>query len=328
MRLAVVILNFRTPDLIRDCLEALRGEIDSERDAIVVVDNGSGDGSADRIGEALRQQGWGAGARLVELPANTGFAGGTNAALRAVDAESYLLLNSDATVRPGAVERLRKAADERPDAGIIGPRIESSDGTPQVACFRHPTPLGELVWAAGTGPVTRLLGAYLVPCPIVDHPSEPAWVSFACALIRRQVIEQVGFLDDGYFMYFEDADYCRRARAAGWRVLHWPAARVVHHRAATRKGRDEDVTRAHLPFHYWVSRARYFAKHHGRGRLWTANLLWMLGRAVSLSRETLGRKARHTAPGEGRLIWTNWREPLQPRGEESDSGLACEGCRQ
>ena len=131
------------------------------------------------------------------------------------------------------------------------------------------------------------------------------WIGFACVLIRRAVIEQIGLLDEGYFMYFEDADYCRRARAAGWQIRYLPQLRVVHF-----LGSSSDVNHQHTdlrrrPRYYYAARAHYYRTHYGRLGLLAANLLWNAGRTVSWIRETVGRKVPHVHQSQWRDIWTD-----------------------
>ena len=216
--LAIIILNYRTAKLAIDCLASLQGEVD-ERTAAVVVDNDSRDGSADRIDAAIRQRGFGAWASVRRLEFNGGFAAGNNAGIRSVEADAYVLLNSDTIVRPGVLASLRRAMREHPEAGLIGPSLVGVSGAPEVSAFREIHPLTELVRAACTGPVTRLLRRFEPAMPVPERPAHVDWLGFACVLVRREVIERVGLLDDGYFMYFEDVDYCRAVRAAGFKIL-------------------------------------------------------------------------------------------------------------
>jgi hypothetical protein len=311
-RLSVIVINYRTPDLVLGCLESLAPQVDASQDHVVVVDNDSGDGSIEAIEKAIASRCWSAWTKVVRSPLNGGFSWGNNLGIRAAEAEAYLLLNSDTIVRPGALEELRRAMAERPDAGVIGPRLEDPDGTPQVSCFRDRTALGELIGAAATGPVTRLLRRYEVALPVSDGPMEPHWVSFAAAALRRRTVEQVGPLDEGYFMYLEDVDYCRRARDEGWRVLYWPAARVVHLRGGSSPVKRLTAQRRRLPRYYYESRSRYFAKHQGVAGLWAANLCWMAGRAISLLREVVGERRPHCCAAQWRDNWTNWLSPMRP----------------
>ena len=311
-RIAVILLNYRTPQLTLECLESLEGELDAEQDIAVIVENGSQDGSVGAISGAIQRRGWGRWTRLLPSETNLGFAGGCNLGIRSVEADAYLLLNNDTLVRPGAMASLLRAAKEHPEAGIIGARLEHLDGTPQVSCFHYQSPVSECIQSAATGPVTRLLRRFNVPIPASDVPMEPDWVCFAAALIRREVIDQIGYLEDGYFLYFDDVDYCRRARRAGCRVLHWPEARVVHLVGRSNPLESSKAERRRKPRYYYESRARYFAKFYGRVGLWAANLLWMAGRAVSLSRELVGNKRPHTCPREWLDNWMNWLHPFRP----------------
>jgi GT2 family glycosyltransferase len=146
---------------------------------------------------------------------------------------------------------------------------------------------------------------------VSDAPSEPEWVTFAAALLRREALRDVGPLDEGYFMYLEDIDWCRRARRAGWKVLHWPAARIVHFRGGTSPLKRLAAERRRLPRYYYESRSRYFAKHFGPLGLPAANLCWMTGRGVSLAREITGRRRPHASIAAWRDNWINFLRPLR-----------------
>jgi N-acetylglucosaminyl-diphospho-decaprenol L-rhamnosyltransferase len=305
--IAVIILNYRTAALTIDCVASLAGQIDPDMQ-VIVVDNDSGDGSADQIERFIEGRGLDKRFTVLRSPVNGGFAAGNNLGIRAVDAGAYLLLNSDTIVRPGAIASLRDAMRRRPDAGIIAPRLEAPDGTPQDSAFRAPTPATELIRAARTGLVTRLLRRHDVVLPREEEPAEAEWVAFACVLIRSEVVERIGPLDEGYFMYFEDIDYCRRAREAGFKVLYWPLSRVAHI-----AGASSDITparRKRAPRYFYEARSRYYGKFHGRTGLLLANLLFSAGRTLSAAREALGRSP-HLCEEESRDIWTNWLAPFK-----------------
>ena len=302
VRLAAIILNYRTPALVIDCLESLLPELDPARDAAVVVDNASGDGSVSSIDRAVAERGW-KGVRLVEAERNAGFAAGNNLGIRSVRAHAYLLLNSDTLVRPGAVGRLLETLDSDARLGIVSPRLEWSDGTSQVSCFRLHTPWSELIDTAGTGPIRALLQRWEVPIPVSEASFEPEWTIFAAVLIRDAMLEQVGRLDEGFFMYYEDVDYCRRARAAGWRILYEPRARVVHLRGGTSPVKALTAARKRRPRYYYASRSRYFRNAHGRAGLLAANLLWTIGRAIAFARELVGDKQPHAVERELLDVW-------------------------
>lgn len=315
MQMCIVIVNYRKPGLTIDCLKSIEPELSDVPDLrVVVVDNCSGDDSLAKLEAAREEHGWHDWLAVFESPANLGFAGGNNIGIRAKDADAYLLLNNDTIVQRGALALMLDTLTKCPDVGLIGPRILDPDGTPHVSCFRNRTPVSEMLGAARTSVLTKLFHRFDVPLPVTDEMCEPEWVGFACVLVRREVFKDIGLLDEDYFMYFEDIDFCIRARKAGWRILHDPRARVIH-----LEGGSSDVVssfheRKRVARFYYESRARYFASHYGgRLGLWLANVLWMLGRSVSLLREVAGSKKPHTAASEGVDNWINCWRPLQKR---------------
>lgn len=301
-RIAVVVLNYRTPALVLDCLESLIPELDSETDTVVLVDNASGDGSVETIRSGIVEHDW-RGIVIVESPHNGGFSYGNNLGVRSCRAEAYLLLNSDTLVVQGAIEKLWRRLESDSRIGLVGPRVEGSDGVAQVSCFRFPSPISEFVSAAATGPLERMMRRWVVPLGIVEETGEFPWISFCAVMVRREVFEQLGGMDDGFFMYFEDVDFCYRARDEGWKMIYEPSARIVHLCSGT-SGIDGPVPdQKARPRYYYSSRARYFRRRSGPVGVVAANLMWSLGRSVSWMRETFGAKEPHTVEGELRDIW-------------------------
>jgi len=309
VRLVIVIINYQTAQLVIQCLGSLRDELLQENCRVIVVDNCSSDGSPGQIQKWIEEHDSLRLIDILESPSNTGFAGGNNLGIQAIDADFYLLLNSDTIVRPGTISKMMATAEAHPEAGIIGPRLEWLDGTPQESCFRYLTPLSELIGAAQTGPVTAILKKYVVPIALGGTAVEPEWMSFACALLRRDMIDEIGLLDEGFFMYFEDVEYCHRARDAGWRLVHNPDARVVHLRGGSSPVKRQILERRRLPQYYYASRTRYFYLVYGWWGLTLANLLWQVGRIVSKSRELVERRQRGVPERSWIDIWTNWRHP-------------------
>lgn len=311
MRLVISILNYRTPDLILDCLRSLQPEVKIDRDLVVVVDNASGDDSIQRIERAITENQWQQWVQLVPSPVNGGFSAGHNITFQRFSADAFLVLGSDTILRPGAIAILKDAMERYPEAGLIGPRLEYLDGTPQISCFRYPSAVSESIAAAGTGVVTKLLKSYDILIPVSETSIEAEWISFACVLIRNSVIRQIGWMDEGYFMYYEDIDYCRRARMAGWQIRYIPAARVVHFKGGSGAVQASISSRKRPPTYYYASRARYFAKYYDRTGLWLANLSWLAGRTISWGREAIRNKAPHTCDRQAEDIWTNGWNPLK-----------------
>jgi N-acetylglucosaminyl-diphospho-decaprenol L-rhamnosyltransferase len=310
--LAAVIINYKTPDLVKQCLGSLLTQLDSENSRVVIVDNSSRDGSAATIEKWIAAHADKNGVQLIESETNLGFAGGNNLGIRAVDADYYLLLNSDTIVRPGAIAEMLETAASHRQAGIVSPRLEWPDGTPQISCFRYLSPMSEFIDAAQTGPITAILERFNVPLPLSDAAVKPDWTSFACVLLRREMLDKIGLMDDGFFMYFEDVEFCRRAGRGGWQIVHNPQARVVHLRGGSSPVKKNTLERKRLPRYYYLSRGRYFYLAYGQLGMTLGNLLWSLGRCVSKGREFFEGRARG-APEKAWLdIWTNWFHPDYP----------------
>jgi N-acetylglucosaminyl-diphospho-decaprenol L-rhamnosyltransferase len=310
-RLAIIIVNYRTPEFVEACLVSLDGQVDDTLDCVVVVDNASADGSADRIEHFIRWANLESWVRLVRAPSNGGFSAGNNLGIQSVRAELYFLLNSDTIVRPGAIRELIHAARSQNDAGMIAPRLEWPDGMPQQSCFPMRTPSHEFFAAAGTHAVEKFLRHNGYAYELCDSPRVADWVSFAAILIKREVLDRVGPLDEGYFMYFEDMDYCSVVRNARFRILYWPDARVVHLRGGSSPVKKLTSERKRPPVYWYASRARYYGKHFGTLGVWRANLLWHAGRIISWVRELAGNKQPHANMGQWRDIWTNALDPLR-----------------
>ncbi|MGF1544351.1 MAG: glycosyltransferase family 2 protein [Parvularculaceae bacterium] len=313
--LGVIIVNYRTPDLVAQCLASIAPELSALDARAVVVDNRSDDGSADRIaaflsGESAGGATWTERVSLVRARRNSGFAGGNNFGRGFLDAPYYLLLNSDALARPGALAALIAAAERRPDAGAVGPRLEDPDGRAQQSRFRFKTPLTEFLAGARVRLLDRLFAFAAVAPPVDDAPTDAEWVSFACVLLRREAVDAVGPMDEGYFMYFEDADYCRQLRRGGWSVVYEPSARVVHLRGGSSPVKSLMREKKRPPAYFYASRTRYFRKSFGPLGPTLANLAWTAGRAVAHVRLLVGRPVPRACARQARDQWINWRAPL------------------
>ena len=292
MRLLIVIVNYRTPGLVIDCLASLAADIGSVPGTrVIITDSASGDDSLPRLRGAIAEHGWGSWAALMPLETNRGFAAGNDAAIRCALARSekpqyLLLLNPDTVVYPGALQALVQFMDGHPRAGLAGPRIEFPDGTPQTSAFRFPTILSELEGTVRLGLCTQLLRRWVVAPPPRTQPHAADWVSACAVIIRREVFEQIGVLDENYFMYYEEVDFCLRTAAAGWERWYVPAARVVH-----LVGQASGVTdRTRRKPRYWFdSRNRFYLKNYGRRYALLANLAFAAGLVAWSVRRRLQR---------------------------------------
>jgi len=306
LRLLVVIINYKTPDLSCGAVRSLAEQIDPTCDKVVVVDNASQDSSVEIINDFIDVNGWGDWVSVIESDLNGGFSAGNNLGMKSVDAQYYLLLNSDAYVHENAVECLRVTADSNPRAGIIGPRLEWPNGSQQVSCFYNLSPVNSFLHSAKTGVFTKLFGFFgskEVAISLVQHNiGQPEWLSFACVLLRGEMVKDIGLMDEGYFMYREDNDYCRRAINAGWKLEFEPKSRVVH----LNNGSSNQSGVKRLPKFYFNSRARYFLKYYGRLGLLQANVFWCAGRCISSLREMLSRKPKAFHSTMWADIWTGF----------------------
>lgn len=308
--LAVVIVNYRTPDMVVGCLSTLLPELKGLHAKVVVVDNNSCDSSADEIVGWLEDNDRLSQVLFVQSEHNGGFAAGNNIGIKAVRAKYYLLLNSDSLVREGSLERLLETASKHGSAGLISPRLEWPDERGQESCFNFPTPISEFMAGAMTGFIDRIFKKYVIAMPVQSELAHPQWTSFACILVRAEVFEQIGLLDEGYFMYFEDIEFCHRARRRGWDIIHDPSARIVHLRGGSSPVKKRTQLRERLPSYYYESRTRFFFQVYGYTGLISANLMWLLGRSISRIRQLLGRADKMSVKSQWIDIWKNCLSPL------------------
>jgi len=311
-QLAVVIINYKTPQLVIDCLVSLLPELSGINAKVVVVDNASNDGSGVIIQNWIDKH---FNTELIDLvlPSdNTGFSGGNNRGISYADAENYLLLNSDTLVRKGSISLLLAAASKDKTIGLVSPRLEWPDSAPQESCFRFHTPISELISSANTGLITRIFKKFNVPYSVSDTSGFYDWVSFACVLVKSDVFKDIGLMDDGYFMYFEDVAFGYHAQQAGWKVLNVPEAHVVHLRGGSSPVKSQAKQRKRLPRYYYESRTRYFYQVYGQLGLFMANLCWMLGYSVSLLRSLLSPSFKpNISAYQYQDIWINFLTPLK-----------------
>jgi len=308
--LTIIIINYRTADMTLDCLETLLPEIAGGTINAVIIDNASNDGSLNIIQNWLTKNDSQSMVKLVSSPDNLGFSGGNNLGINQVDSKYYLLLNSDTLIRKGSIKQLLKTVSENEDAGLITPRLEWPDTTPQESCFNYLTPISEFISSAKTGFLSRLLAKYNIAVPVTDKISFPNWSSFACVLVRKEVFDDIGLMDDGYFMYFEDAEFCHRAMKSGWKILNDPCSRIVHLRGGSSPVKESTRRNKRLPRYYYESRTRYFYQLYGWSGLTMANIFWSIGRLISKIRQLSGRSDKAISDKQWLDIWTNWLSPL------------------
>jgi N-acetylglucosaminyl-diphospho-decaprenol L-rhamnosyltransferase len=285
--LSIVIVSWNTRDLLAACLCSLAargGMLDGAE--VIVVDNASTDDSRQYLRDSCS---W---VRLIENPANSGFAAATNQGLAAAAGRFLLLLNSDTEVRPGALTAMASFLSEHARIGIIGADVRNPDGSPQPCAGGAPSLLSETVSVLGLDRRMRSLAALRrdVPQPGAFIPWD--WVLGAALMIRRETYDQIGLLDTGYYFYSEEVDWCVRARKCGWEVGTLVGAEVMHHGGGSTR-RTSDRMRPAL----FRSKIRYLAIHEGRrsARLFRAVVRMVAGLHIMSARVRQGRARQEEA---------------------------------
>jgi GT2 family glycosyltransferase/lipopolysaccharide/colanic/teichoic acid biosynthesis glycosyltransferase len=226
--LSIVVVGYNSRDELGTCLGSIRDHVDGLSVETILVDNASSDGTAEFVRGAFPE------VRLIENTANLGYSRAVNQGIQASSGRYVLVLNPDVTVRDGALERLVSFMEEHPDAGMAGARLLNLDGTVQDSCRRfhtfwtlmlRRTPLGRVF------PRSRVLSRYLMKDFDHQHSREVEWLVGACMMVRREALADVGLMDERFFMYFEDVDWCYRTWKSGWKVWYVADA-VMDHRHA------------------------------------------------------------------------------------------------
>jgi N-acetylglucosaminyl-diphospho-decaprenol L-rhamnosyltransferase len=282
----VAIVNYRSGQLVVDCLASLAAEIAAvPGTTVVVADNASPDGSGEMIERAIAENGWSGWARVLHLPVNAGFAYGNNAVIlesldQAAAPRYYWLLNPDTIVRPGALEALVRFLDAHPDVGMAGSRLEWPDGTQQCSVFAFHSVLGEFEGSARFGPISRVLARWRVAPPVPQVAGPCGWLAGASILVRREVLRDVGLMDERYFLYYEETDFCLRANRAGWPIWFVPESRVVHLVGQSTGVTNPSDAPSRRPAYWFESRRRYFEKNHGKAYAVMADAALAMGTGV------------------------------------------------
>ncbi len=289
--LSVIIVNWNTRDLLDQCLRSIYSTSQDLVFETLVVDNGSADDSLAMVRQHFPQ------VRLVENQANVGFARANNQGIRLSQGRYVLLLNSDTIVLPHALKEMVRFGDTRPDAGIVGCKLLNGDGSLQESWASFPT-----FWSEVLGRnfrARRLVGKMLLTY-------EVDWVGGACLLARRAAIDEVGLLDESYFMYSEETDWCFRMTQQGWKVYYLPDVEVVHLGGGS-ASRANVIQLVRL----YESKIRFFRKHYGarqagllRYGLVAVNALGLARRALAWPWQWKGRQEiRRRLEARWRLIW-------------------------
>lgn len=225
MKLSIIILNYNTRGMLRQCLKAIKKNPPDFSYEIIVVDNKSSDASAAMVRQDFPD------VELKVMDKNYGYAGGNNRGLQAAKGEYLAILNPDVLVLSGSLNELVQYLEKHFDAGIVGPKLLNPDKTLQYSCYRFPTLWTPVLRRTFLGflPLGRnKVRDYLMADWPHEAPRSVDWLLGGAIMIRRRAYEQVGTLDERFFLYFDDVDYARRMREAGWGVAYAPKAEMIH----------------------------------------------------------------------------------------------------
>ncbi|ARS27328.1 glycosyltransferase family 2 protein [Sphingomonas sp. KC8] len=326
-RISVVIVNYRTPDLVSRCIQSLAAEraILPHLD-VVIVDGGSDDGSAEILAGMLAAPPYQDWTSLLPLSLNGGFGWANNQALLRLlqqrDPPEFIhLLNPDTEIEPGAVVRLHQRLKADSCCGAVGSLLLDPDGTPSGSAFRFPSIGREFMRGAATPALGGLLG--IAPTLVEEADVAPDWVTGASVMFRSSALRQAGLFDDGFFLYFEEVELMWRLRQAGWSIAHEPLSQVRHVGGAATGVRVTKATRR--PAYWFNSRRRMFVRTRGATASAMATLAWLAGRAVWKLRDLLHltrgqpaaspemidhfRLSFRTRPADFRASVTRWDDP-------------------
>ena len=260
---SVVIVSFNTRNLLRDCLRELEGETKDIASEVFVVDNNSADGSADMVEAEFPE------VSLIRSSINLGFAAANNRAFPQCKGKYVVLLNSDAFLRASALQRSIDHMESRPAAGLGGAKLVGRDGSWQPSARMFPSLLNEFLSMSGLSAKfakSRLFGRQDRTWADQGEPAEVDWVPGAFSIIRRDVLEQIGYFDESFFLYYEEVDLCWRIKKAGYEVWYWPDIEVVHLGGESSKTMNSlSMSKSGAQLTLWRMRSEliYYRKHLG-----------------------------------------------------------------
>ena len=274
--LSICIVSYQARDLLRDCLRSIYGTVVTSSFEIIVVDNHSADGAPEMLRNEFPD------VRLLVNDENTGFTRPYNQAMRLAQGRYVVILNPDTLVLPNAITDLAVFLDSHPEVGIVGPKVLNRDGTLQKQCRRSEArPWDAICYFSGLSrlfPHDKRFAGYLMTYLSEDLTHEAEAVSGSCMMIRREVIDQIGYLDENFFAYQEDTDYCRRTRLAGWKIFYNPSAQIIHF--GGEGGSRVQPFRSIIEWHrsYYL----YYRKHFAKDYPIVFNAIYYLGMLVKL----------------------------------------------
>jgi len=302
MPLLVAVVNYRTAQLTINCLRSLAAEVTTLPGMqVVVVDNASNDGSVEQITNVIQTEGWEDWVSVKASPVNGGFSYGNNTAIQPFLESTnpppyYLLLNPDTEVRPNALKILVDFMEQHPTVGIAGSGIENEDGTLWPIAFRFPSLWSELDGGLRLGIVTKLLSKWVVAQQMTETAQAVDWLPGASMMIRREVFERIGLMDEQYFLYYEETDFCLQAKRANWPCWYVPQSRIMHISGQSTGVTSKTGEPKRCPQYVFDSRRYYFVKNHGWLYAVLTDLVWLTGYILWRCRQVIQQKPKSDPP--------------------------------
>ena len=272
-KVSVIILSYNTKSLLEECLRAVYNSknIDKEELEVIVVDNNSSDDSCEMVSKKFAQ------ARLIKNKENIGYSAGNNAGIKIATGSYILLLNSDAVVEKDTLKTMLDFMDQNQLLGVSTCRVELPNGELDWACHRgFPTPWNAFTYFAGFErlfPKSRVFSGYHQSWKDLKKPHEVDVISGAFFLIRREIINKVGLLDERFFMYGEDIDLCYRIRQAGYRIMFNPSVKVLHHKKQSGRNKDDEEIRKQSERFFFETMELFYRKHYVHKYPWIVSEL-------------------------------------------------------
>jgi GT2 family glycosyltransferase len=294
--LSICIVTYNARDWLVGCLDSIQENTQLTSLEIIVVDNGSEDGIEELLERDYPQ------VVFIGNKSNQGYTRPMNQGLQAAHGEYLMQLNPDTKVLPGGIDKLVSYMEGNPKIGICGPKVLNRDGTFQKQCRRgEPRPVAMISYFLRLSrlfPNSKFFGGYLLEYEDEDATIEVDALSGSCMLIRRQVIEEIGYLDEQFFAYQEDTDFCSRARQAGWKVYYYPGAQIIHY--GGQGGSRVEPYRSIIEWHrsYWL----YYKKHLAKDYVFIINWLYyamMLAKLALALLVNFLRRERYAGPKRG-----------------------------
>lgn len=300
LHVAVVIVTYKSARLTVDALRSVAGErntIGLEIQA-VVIDNASGD--APEVADAVQHNNWGDWVSVLVSPRNGGFGYGNNLGIKVACStrrpDYIYLMNPDAQVRSGAIAALVRFLEAHPEVGIAGSSFEDRDGSEWPIAFRFPGLLSELNSGLNIGLVSQLLRRWETARTMTKTPQPTDWICGASMMIRPAVFDAIGGFDENYFLYFEETDFCYRARQAGHATWYVPESRVMHIRGQSTTVTDVRTGPRRLPAYWFASRRRYFCVTFGVGRAMVIDVVAIAAHLLGVLKHSLQRRRESVVP--------------------------------